>query len=529
MVQEMVVTLREGGETSLMLALLFSSLKAAGQIAYRLAAWLGFALALLLSVVAGMVLRDVGALGPVFEGSLAWLGAGFVGSLALQLHLQASGHRAALREMRDSAAAPGTSWATAFAIGSFAFVSVIREGLETAVFLSNGPGLASQGRWLGAGVGLALAAAFGIAIYAGFRKLDVRSFMKTTEILLLALVFSLVVTGIHEFAEAGLLVPPQGVDHLYLRWFQSGAFLQLLLCCAPFLYLFLTRAKARHYAPALGIASLLAVTPSSLQLAARGWERAQLNPAERAAEAHVGKLVRARSHALVAALESLRAGVFAGDVDGARRSWIEGRRWFVQLEPYLAQSDPEQAEEMNGEEGEMRGFHGVEPALFERGAPWARSGAARSALREGVLDLLARARIATSALREATYGPRLVCTAWSNYRWTFLQRADGEESAASQTSMLEFAATLDALDADLGLGASAPIRLALGDAPARSQQGAPYSEYVPEARVPEEDALKARARVGPDRVWDDVDREPLRRAIQRVFDAAGRSRAPERV
>ena len=86
MVQEMVITLREGGETSLILALLFSSLKAARHVDYRAAAWIGFAIALCLSILAGLFFHDLGELGPIFEGSLAWIGAGFIASLAIQLH-----------------------------------------------------------------------------------------------------------------------------------------------------------------------------------------------------------------------------------------------------------------------------------------------------------------------------------------------------------------------------------------------------------------------------------------------------------
>lgn len=543
MVQEMVITLREGGETSLMLALLFSSLKAAGSVAYRISAWIGFAIAFTLSVCAGFLLHDLGALGPLFEASLAWLGAGFIAALAVQLHQSASDHRAALKQLRDSAAAPNASWGTALAIGSFAFVSVIREGLETAVFLSNSPAHVSQGRWLGAGVGLTLAAAFGIAIYLGFRKLNVRSFMKTTEVLLLALVVSLVLAGLHEFREAGLLAFPTRVDLIYLEWFQGGVFLQILLCAAPFLYLLLSRAPARHYVPAVGLASVLALTPHALEHAAKRWEHGQIPPGERPAAARVESAVVARSHALLASLAALRDGVARGNVDVARRSWIDARASFVQIEPYLTLAAAESAEELNGEPGESAGFHGVEETLFAAGAPWTRNPAARSALRADIEDLLGRARFATSVLEGTTYDPARVRAAWSAHRWTMLQRTDGEESGASQTSILEFCATLDALDRDLAAGGlhaagaaapdppSAPIRLALGNSPAQARHGPRFAEFALESRVSDSELHKPLPHPGPDRVWDGIDRAALREAIQKFFTRVdrGRDNLPEKI
>src|SRR6185295_13709151 len=107
--------------------------------------------------------------------------------------------------------------------------------------------------WLGAGAGLALAAAFGVSVYLGFRKLNIRAFMRTTEILLFALVFSLVLSGLHEFAEAGLLSMPRQLELFHLTWIQGGLFLQLLLCAGPFLYLAFARGPFLHYARAAGI------------------------------------------------------------------------------------------------------------------------------------------------------------------------------------------------------------------------------------------------------------------------------------
>lgn len=522
MVQEMVITLREGGETSLILALLFSSLKAARHVAYRVAAWIGFAVALGLSLLAGIFLHDLGALGPLFEGSLAWIGAGFIASLAIQLHLNAVDYRGQLKALRESASAERASWGTTLAIGTFAFVSVIREGLETAVFLANGAALKSDGSWLGAGVGLALAAAFGISVYYGFRKLDIRAFMRTTEILLVALVVSLFISGLHEFAEAGLLTLPRPLAMFHLLWIQGGLFLQLLLCAAPFLYLALAGGPARYYLRAAAIALALAAIPISLSAAARQWEHARLPGAERRTAAALERRVSARGTGMLAALDRLGDRVRAGDVDEARLAWIDARQRFVQLEPLLAKINPEATEELNGEPGEpgeAAGFHGVEVVLFARDAAWAHDGRSRRPLQTDVGELRARSRAALGPLETLTLAPATVRNAWMDHRWTLNGRIDGQESAASQTSILEWGATLDALDDDMGRNGyySAPIREALSPALAHSSAQPRFGVALAESRTSPDMENVAIPVTGPDRVWDGVDRSRLQAAVSETF------------
>jgi FTR1 family protein len=516
----MVITLREGGETSLILALLFSSLKAARHVAYRAAAWTGFALALALSVLAGVLLHDLGQLGAIFEGSLAWIGAGFIASLAIQLHQNAVDYRSQLKHLRDSAGAERASWATALAVGSFAFVSVIREGLETAVFLSNGAGLRSEGGWLGAGVGLSLAAAFGISIYLGFRKLNIRSFMRTTEILLFALVISLFLSGLHEFSEARLLSMPRSLDLFQLTWIQSGLFLQLLLCAGPFLYVAMADGPPRDYIRAAGVAIFLTLVPVSLGRAARMWEHARLAPMDRTAATKLEQTERTRTQSLLATLGDLQAAFRAGDVQAARSAWVAARCRFVQVEPLLARADREMTDELNGEPGEAAGYHGVEAALFQSGTPWIHDHTARAALESDLEDLIARNRIAAAKITAMPLDPATVRAAWTGMRWTLLGRSDGQESPVAQSSILEWGSTLDAIDADLETQgtATAPIRSVLGPALAEAARGPRYGESLPETHTPAERLHLATPISGPDRAWDRVDRAALRRAIDESFE-----------
>ncbi len=517
MVQEMVVTLREGGETSLILALLFSALKAAGHRMYRVAAWTGALLAVAASVVVGLTLHNLGSLGPFFEGSLAWIGAGFVASLAIQLH--AGGfHRSRLPDV-DEAAASRASWAAGFGIASFAFVAVIREGLETAFFLSNGATLRGEGAWLGAATGLAAAAGLGVAIYFGYRRLRISAFMRTTELLLAGLVASLLMSGAAAFAEAGFLDLPASLSRFHEVWIRSGAFLQILLCTAPFIYAWLTRGSPRAFLRATGVALLLLVVPTVLGATARGVEHAALGAVERAAALRVESAVRDRTSALGLALRDLERSVRSNDVGRARETWVLARSRFTQVEPYLARLDGEAADGLNGEMGGADGFHGVEGILFTAGAPWTRDRDSRRSLLGAVTDLRARAAAASSGLRAAVMSPERARAAWTDYRWTFLGRLDGEESVASGTSLVELRATLDALDADLGDAATtAEVRRALEPAVRAAAGAAPYREWTPESAVTAATLHLSAPAEGPDRGFDRVDRAALRRAAGAMFD-----------
>lgn len=95
-----------------------------------------------------------------------------------------------------------------------AFLAVFREGLELALFLmaarmASNPIEALVGTILGLGVAILL----GWMIFASTRKLNLRQFFQTTNVLLLLFAAGLVALGIHELNEANW-VPPI-VDHVW--------------------------------------------------------------------------------------------------------------------------------------------------------------------------------------------------------------------------------------------------------------------------------------------------------------------------
>src|SRR5260370_33472910 len=101
---------------------------------------------------------------------------------------------------RERAAAAGAG------IFLFTFLMVLREGMETVLFLS-ALSLTSGGleTLLGVLAGLAAAFVFGVLFVRGSLRVDLGRFFKITGIALLIFVAQLLVNGYHELAEAGWL------------------------------------------------------------------------------------------------------------------------------------------------------------------------------------------------------------------------------------------------------------------------------------------------------------------------------------
>ena len=100
-----------------------------------------------------------------------------------------------------------------------AFLAVLREGFETAVFLlatfhASGDATLS---WLGAVIGILLAAAIGYGIYRGGVRLNLARFFRVTGLVLVVVAAGLVMTAFHTANEAGWLNAGQ-VQAFDLSW-----------------------------------------------------------------------------------------------------------------------------------------------------------------------------------------------------------------------------------------------------------------------------------------------------------------------
>lgn len=204
----LLITLREGLEAALIVAIVLGYLKRLGREGDFPTVWLGTAAAVALSTIAGLVVFNTlgeleGRAEAVTEGLVAFVATGVLTWMIFWMARQARFIKGELESKVDAAVVAGSS----IALASIAFVAVLREGLETALFLlSTGVGTeSSASQFVGGVIGLGVAIVLGYLVYRGSRKVNLRVFFRVTGALIILFAAGLLAKGVHEFQEAGLI------------------------------------------------------------------------------------------------------------------------------------------------------------------------------------------------------------------------------------------------------------------------------------------------------------------------------------
>ena len=201
--------LREGVEAALIISIILAYLAKTGNRRHFPRIFVGAGLATGLSVALGLVLwvSFGGLKAPyeqIFEGLTMLLAAGVVTWMLFWMRRQAASVKGDLQAAVDRALDDGS--ATALAV--LAFIAVIREGIETSLFLVGQAASTADGAiWVLAGAlaGLAIATLLGVGFYQGSRRLNLASFFRWTGIALVFIAAGLLSHAMHEFIEIGLI------------------------------------------------------------------------------------------------------------------------------------------------------------------------------------------------------------------------------------------------------------------------------------------------------------------------------------
>ena len=201
-----VLSFREGLEAVLIVGIVLSLLNRIGQRQRGRYVWLGVLLAAITSAAAGVVLFAIGAelegtAEEIFEGVTMLLAAGILTWMIFWMQDRRNISQELEGDVR-SALDSGSDWALFW----LAFLAVLREGLELALFLTAAVFASSALQTLtGALVGLALAVIAGLVLFLGIRRLDLKLFFTVTSVLLIVFAAGLVGRGVGELQEAGLI------------------------------------------------------------------------------------------------------------------------------------------------------------------------------------------------------------------------------------------------------------------------------------------------------------------------------------
>jgi high-affinity iron transporter len=207
----LLITLREGIEGVLIISILLAYLRQLGRQDKAYLVWWGTGLAVAVSVGVAAVIfiaaADFEGTGEqVFEGTVSMLAVGVLTWMIFWMRRQGAKVRSELQHRVDAALLGG-----GYALAGLAFVVVLREGVETALFVFGADKAAANGAGgtlagiVGALIGLVVAAIVGVAIYKGSVKLNMRAFFRVTGGVLLVVAAGLLAFAVGEFQEAGLL------------------------------------------------------------------------------------------------------------------------------------------------------------------------------------------------------------------------------------------------------------------------------------------------------------------------------------
>lgn len=247
MIQAFVITLREGIEAFLIVAISLAYLKKTGRRALVPAVHWGIALSVALSIGAGVLLAQASNQA-LWEGVLAVVAALLVASLTV--HMWRAGRRMK-RDIEGRLEASSARDGRSAFLGVFVFtvLMITREGMETALLMTQLIFTVKSAQVAAGAAAGTLAAAFVGWLWSHYgHRVNLGRFFQVTAVFLLVFVVQLLIYGFHELTEANLFpgsqplhdaTEPYGPDGIY------GQYLSYLLVVLPLAWLAVSSILAR--------------------------------------------------------------------------------------------------------------------------------------------------------------------------------------------------------------------------------------------------------------------------------------------
>jgi len=202
MLQAFIITLREGVEAALIVGITLAYLNKIGRNDLRKSVYAALGAAFVGSIGMAVVLSHFKLNEDVFEGWVMLVAAVFV--VTMIVFMMKTGRKLKGEiETKVGLFARGDAWIGLFA---FVFLMVLREGAETVLILSavtlNTSELTS---FIGTILGIVVAVLFGVMFVKGSVKINLQKFFRVTTAILFLVAGQLVISGLHELSENGVL------------------------------------------------------------------------------------------------------------------------------------------------------------------------------------------------------------------------------------------------------------------------------------------------------------------------------------
>jgi high-affinity iron transporter len=215
-----VIGLREGLEAALIIGIIAAFLIQREERSALRWMWVGVALAIALCLGMAWTFRMIDRALPhkqqeALAAVMALLAVAGVTYMIIWMRRNSRGLKHVLESHAETALTRGSTWA----LVGLAFFAVIREGLETSVFLIAAfqNSLNPRATGTGAVLGILVAAALGYGIYKGGVRINLSRFFRFTGFILVLVAAGLAASAAHAAAEAGVLTFGQ-TNALDLTW-----------------------------------------------------------------------------------------------------------------------------------------------------------------------------------------------------------------------------------------------------------------------------------------------------------------------
>jgi high-affinity iron transporter len=207
MVASFLITFREGLEAAVIVGILLSTLRILNEHKRGIFIWMGTGLGIVMSFLLAWAFEVfwggfTGTREKVYEGILMIFAFGVITHMVLWLHRYGRQIRATLENKVKKALQHKEIWALA----SLAFVAVVREGIETVIFLKaiNVQSEGTVSLW-GGFLGLLAAVTLAALIFTGTRNISPKRFFQSTGFLLVFIAAGLLAHSVVEFQSAEII------------------------------------------------------------------------------------------------------------------------------------------------------------------------------------------------------------------------------------------------------------------------------------------------------------------------------------
>jgi high-affinity iron transporter len=205
MAQSLLILFRETLEAALIAGIVLGYLARSGQKHLRPLVYTGLAAGAAASVAVALAFQRLaggfsGRAEAIFEGVTMLVGAALLTTLILWVARQAD-----LSEKLEERVRRQMSRAGRVGLFLLVFASILREGVETVVFLGAARIASQDNNLLGALLGILAAAVVGVLLFRGALRIRLATFFTAMNVILILFAAGLVAHGIHELMEAGLV------------------------------------------------------------------------------------------------------------------------------------------------------------------------------------------------------------------------------------------------------------------------------------------------------------------------------------